>query len=705
MSTDCLILCGPLYDISMKYIIDMCKKVPTIISTWRDSSPDLLSQLENVPCTIILNDYPIYKGVQNVNYANTNIKSACIAAKEKGYTHVMCLRTDMYSPHIETLVDIFRKRGAIKMAAIAWCYHFCMPHAPYGYIIDNSFYGSVDSIYNFRNNYQSEDDKTVFAELFLQRKFFNKEHVLFHDAIQHFEFVLEDLIANNIELYMTHHHVDQGNLIKVYKSWGYKCKTKPSNITAIVNVYKRPHTLEKQIHAILSQIHPPDYIFIWNNGNTTDLSKYLEYTNIRIFNCSHNFGVWPRFLAGFMAPTEYVVIFDDDTIPGSRWLENCTETMKVREALLGTIGVVFNNDYEYTILKRYGWDGNCNEMMPVDIVGHSWFFKKEWLCYFTRETPLVHERISSGEDIHFAYSLQKYANIPTYVPPHPSHDKTLWGSLPDTAWSYGTDGNSETGKFTPLSVTYEEYIKKGFRVMNQRYCSYKKDFIYFKQCILDKKPFALIRPADGEYHVLNNATLTNCDNWTFIKGSRLAKDLSEAISLAVNKCAYIGIPCDTDNVNMSNWYIQKYKMYPNYITFANIFVNGNWSDWVHFLQSERISFHYIGSGTKETDFKVLSYTYVDPYLVNNWNDQHTSIIDSILHTIKDKKGEIYMFSCGPIAKILIAKAWSLNPNNIYLDIGSSLDLFFKGSTNRLYTDASHPLVTRDYIFTPNTIKL
>jgi hypothetical protein len=30
--------------------------------------------------------------------------------------------------------------------------------------------------------------------------------------------------------------------------------------------------------------------------------------------------------------------------------------------------------------------------------------------------------------MHFSYMLQKYANIPTYVPPHPRNNKELWGS-------------------------------------------------------------------------------------------------------------------------------------------------------------------------------------------------------------------------------------------------------------------------------------
>ena len=478
------------------------------------------------------------------------------------------------------------------------------------------------------------------------------------------------------------------------------------DITAIVNVFKRPHTLAQQIDAILRQTIPPTCIFIWNNGNSVDLSHFKSNPIIRIFNSSHNFGVWSRFLIGFLAPTKYVCIFDDDTIPGNRWFENCVTTMNQKEALLGTIGVLFENDIRYTHLKRYGWDGNRDTSMPADIVGHSWFFKKEWLSYFVREPPQVHERLTSGEDMHFAYMLQKYANIPVYVPPHPSKDRSLWGSLPESAWAYGADGNSETGRFTPLDVTYREYIERGFRVFVQRHTkTMKDDFDFFCKQIRVKTPFALIRPSDGEYRVLQNQTLTNCDRWTFTAGGRLLRDLIGAIQLAQKTNAHIGIPCDCCNLEICNWYIQKFNLHPNYTTFANVLVNGNWSNWVKFLEEEHITFTYIGSGTNPTKFSVKKSIILDSLLVNDWDAKGEETIARIVENVGTVKGELFLFCVGPIAKILIAKLWAANPHNIYIDAGSSLDLFFKGSTNRYYVDPTQDLSKKQCKFTKDSIKL
>jgi len=479
------------------------------------------------------------------------------------------------------------------------------------------------------------------------------------------------------------------------------------DITAIVNVFKRPHTLAQQIDAILKQTIPPKCIFIWNNGNTSvDLNQFKSIPSIVIFDSTHNFGVWSRFLIGFLAPSKYICVFDDDTIPGNRWFENCINTMTQKEALLGTIGVIFENDIRYTHLKRYGWDGNKETSMPVDIVGHSWFFKKEWLNYFVREPPQVHERRTTGEDIHFSYMLQKYANIPVYVPPHPAGDRSLWGSLPETAWSYGCDGNSETGQCVPLTVTYREYIERGFRVFSQRHNkTMKDDFDFFCQQIRTKTPFALIRPSDGEYGIIQNETLTNCDNWTFTSGGRLRRDLIDAIQLSQKNNVHIGIPCDCCNIHMCRWYIEQFKLHPNYTTFANLLVNRNWSTWVKFLEEERVIFTYIGSGTNPTKFSVKKSIIVDSLLVNDWDAKGEEVISKIIDAVVTTRGELFLLCAGPISKILISKLWSMNPHNIYIDAGSSLDLFFKGSTTRLYGNPGHILSEKQCQFTKDSITL
>lgn len=476
-----------------------------------------------------------------------------------------------------------------------------------------------------------------------------------------------------------------------------------TDITAIINIYKRPHTVDTQLEAIRSQTIPPKCIFIWNNGNKNiDLTKYKVMPDVRVFDNNFNYGVWSRFLIGFLAPTKYICIFDDDTVPGNRWFENCIESMENKEALYGTIGVIFKEFDRYVHLKRYGWDGSCNSSVAVDIVGHSWFFKKEWLKYFVREEPQVYTKISNGEDIHFSFMLQKYANIPTLVPPHPLNDTSLWGSQPKTAWEWGCDGNSETGSNYPIDKMYTEYINRGFSILIQRQNTTSKlDLDIFKNKIINRIPFAIIRPSGGEYHILQNKTITNCDNWTFESGGKLYNDLKGAIELAVKTSCYIGIPSESDNKSVAEWYYKTFNLHPYYTTFANIFVNANWNNFIEFLNNQKIVFTYIGPSNNPSSFFIENFIQIPEFLVNDWDTKCNEYMDKIQSIIVKSVNKIFLFACGPLSKIFIAQAWAKHPYNIYLDIGSSLDLFLKGSTNRYYTTGDQ---TYSY-FTPSLITL
>ena len=216
------------------------------------------------------------------------------------------------------------------------------------------------------------------------------------------------------------------------------------DITVILTVYRRPHTLIQQLEAINEQTIPCKEIYIWKNeynGITIpDIPEHLM-KNVTIINSAKNFGVWARFALGLLANTKYIAVFDDDTIPCSKWFENCINSMNICEGLYGTIGLKFFGD-EYWGYNRVGWDmrHNCNnnEITEVDIVGHAWFFKRDWLSDLWREIPDYSKFLTHGEDIAFSAFLQK-RGIPTLVPPHPRDNIDLFGSHPDLAWVYGSE--------------------------------------------------------------------------------------------------------------------------------------------------------------------------------------------------------------------------------------------------------------------------
>ena len=213
-----------------------------------------------------------------------------------------------------------------------------------------------------------------------------------------------------------------------------------NTVTVILNSFKRQNFLNLQVESIRSQFAKVDKILIWNNGKNIPPNQFEK--DITVINSSSNFGVWARFAFALNSETEYVCIFDDDTIPGKLFLSNCLDTMQKTPALLGARGLRFLSSYSYEPYISFGWDNPNEEPEIVDIVGHAWFFKREWLTYFWREMPKIKSSRLVGEDMHFSFMLKKYANIKTIVPPHPISDKRLWGSHPDYAIRIGTDKQS-----------------------------------------------------------------------------------------------------------------------------------------------------------------------------------------------------------------------------------------------------------------------
>ena len=208
--------------------------------------------------------------------------------------------------------------------------------------------------------------------------------------------------------------------------------------------------------------------------------------------------------------------------------------------------------------------------------------------------------------------------------------------------------------------------------------------------IQHKIPFGLIRPSDGEHHVLSNKTLTNCDKWTFKAGGILQKQLLDAIQ-TVDPNLYVGIPCNTCNApwnctqKIYNDYTVNWKVPLTQRTYANLFMGANWKPFTNFLLSYK-RLYVVTSGTRVSTLPIQERCIIDDKLVNTWDTEHEKETARIMQFIKDKKGELFCFSAGPLSKYWIPLCMKQNPHNMYVDVGATLDIFTKGSTNRQYTE-------------------
>ena len=214
-----------------------------------------------------------------------------------------------------------------------------------------------------------------------------------------------------------------------------------SEISVILNVYKRPERMEEQIQAILNQSIKikPENIHIWYNKSD---KKQHDPNNkdIKTYKCNWNTKFFGRFVLPFLIKTKYVAMFDDDLLPQVDWLKNCIDSMEKQEGIYGGSGVLLQSLNGYVPMSKVGWNGlHSTKIERVDLVGHAWFFKQEWIKYMWYEDPVTWD---NGEDIMFSYLCQKYGKIQTFVPPHPENNKKMWSSDYKHAVTVGSDINS-----------------------------------------------------------------------------------------------------------------------------------------------------------------------------------------------------------------------------------------------------------------------
>ena len=239
------------------------------------------------------------------------------------------------------------------------------------------------------------------------------------------------------------------------------------SISVVINGYRRPSYLKEQYDAILNQSVSCDEILFWKNQHSDN--GYFDEEIMR--NCkssisNHNFGVWSRFSYALNCKSKYICIFDDDTIPGENWFSSCLETIKKNNGLIGERGLIFETDNYWVGNKGYsGREIKNKEALRVDIVGHAWFFEREWLAAYWSELPPPNITLA-GEDMHFSYMLQKRLGLNTYVAPHPDDDMSVWGSIKGSIGGDDKATSSLSESQSQMSFYLKHIVSNGFKIIN-----------------------------------------------------------------------------------------------------------------------------------------------------------------------------------------------------------------------------------------------
>lgn len=295
---------------------------------------------------------------------------------------------------------------------------------------------------------------------------------------------------------ITRPYMNKNNKYAKKNCWMYDPKTTDFRVSVVCNLYKRPENLLKQLEAINNQTLKPTEILLYQDGILDNYKIELltslkdKFDNVRI--ATENTGVWKRFDFARTAISPFVCVFDDDTIPGSRWLENCYSCMQKEEGVYGTIGIVLHNPtvYPYHGFLRVGWAWPNNKTTEVDFVGHSWFAKKEYLDYMFDETEIYQNFKVVGEDMCISVQCQK-KEIKTFVPPHPYDNHDLFGSLPNYGRVLGNSIQAlslNEDNYMKMHICINTYLRNGWKpiITTNKYYSFHIAYNIIKEQILGR---------------------------------------------------------------------------------------------------------------------------------------------------------------------------------------------------------------------------
>lgn len=223
-----------------------------------------------------------------------------------------------------------------------------------------------------------------------------------------------------------------------------------ANVAVVLTAYKRTHLLERQIAAIKNQTVQPSQIVVWRDSGL-ELVGQPEKT----------WGVWPRFVVAQFLPVETIAVFDDDTIPGPRFIENCYRTAQVTgPGVLGACGQSYVGGNRQDRLY-HGWKLPSEHIVECDIAEHAWFFPRDLLLDWT-DAP-YHQFPVTGEQYYISVIAQR-RGWKTWAVAHPPKDQTWWGAI--DGFELGTDKHAlwmQPGAEEEKQRVHDYYLSKGWQ--------------------------------------------------------------------------------------------------------------------------------------------------------------------------------------------------------------------------------------------------
>jgi hypothetical protein len=224
---------------------------------------------------------------------------------------------------------------------------------------------------------------------------------------------------------------------------------------------------------------------------------------------------------------------------------------------------------------------------------------------------------------------------------------------------------------------------------------FQTDFEYYTNLIKSDTNFAYARYADGEVGLMKgNAIGTNSqafavDRWTTPIGlNKVGEGLLKSLEHTETDYHY-AISAHSDSID--DYTFLSDRIQNSNKTFANLWINSNYQKMYEFYKTLDKSVYVICNHRARKEnfpFKVNEIFPFPDDCIRYWLDYSEDYITQLIEYVSQLENQTFFVSAGPVSEILIDEMYRANPNNQYVDVGSSIDEFTHGRKTRPYMDPS-----------------
>jgi|SRR5210317_260658 len=217
------------------------------------------------------------------------------------------------------------------------------------------------------------------------------------------------------------------------------------------------------------------------------------------------------------------------------------------------------------------------------------------------------------------------------------------------------------------------------------------DFDYYTNLIKSDTNFAYARYADGEVQLMrgnpigNNSQAFMVDKWSSPSGmTPIGEQLLESLNHSEENY-HFAISGKSDSI--SDYEFLTEKIPNDNLTFANLWINSNYQKMKEFYNSIEKDVYMICNHRAQPQNFPFNVKEIFPFpddCISYFIDLGEDYITQLLDYVNQIENKLFLVSAGPVSEILIHRMYQSNPNNQYIDVGSSIDEFVHGKMTRPY---------------------